>query len=91
MSYPEEVLTISKKGKVEVRNLLDRGRYVRYEYLDPKTGKRSENKIKIVLIGDEEKMEEYFIVPLKDDRKLMVPTESKGKRKLWDGEKAVEL
>ena len=92
MKYPEEVLTTSKKGKVEVRNLIDRGTFVRYEYLDPKTGARTENKIKIVL-RHEAGLKEYFIIPMKDERKLVIPVESKGPRKLWDGKqnKQVEL
>jgi len=88
MGYPEQVLTKSKKGKVEVRKLIDSGRFVRYEYIDPETGKLTQNKHKLLLIiGD--RMEEFFIVPLKDGRYLMIPTETKGKRMVWDGEKAV--
>ena len=88
MGYPEQVLTKSKKGKVEVRKLIDSGRFVRYEYIDPETGKLTQNKYKLLLIiGD--RMEEFFIVPLKDGRYLMIPTETKGERMVWDGEKAV--
>ncbi|MFQ5838236.1 MAG: hypothetical protein ACE5HJ_05575 [Thermoplasmata archaeon] len=90
MEYPEEVLTRSKKGKVEVRNLVDRGRYIRYEYLDPETGKRTENKIKLVLMG--ERTEEYFMIRTKDGKRyLLLPAEPRGARKLWDGKKATEL
>jgi hypothetical protein len=84
MEYPEEVLTTSKKGKLEVRSLIDRGTFVRYEYLDPKTGERTENKLKIVL-QHEAGQKEYFIIPMKDKRKLVIPVEPKGPRKLWDG------
>jgi len=88
--YPEQVLTKSKKGKVEVRSLIDSGRFVRYEYIDPETGKLTQNKHKLLLItGD--RMEEFFIVPLKDGRYLMIPTETKGERMVWDGEKAVGI
>ncbi|HID56765.1 TPA: hypothetical protein EYP37_09575 [Candidatus Poribacteria bacterium] len=90
MRYPERVLTKSKKGKVEVRSLIDSGRFVRYEYIDPETGKLTQNKHKLLLItGD--RMEEFFIVPLKDGRYLMIPTETKGERMVWDGEKAVGI
>ena len=87
MDYPAEVLTKSKKGKIEVRNLIDHGRFVRYEYLDPGTGKRSENKVKIVLYNGED-YEEYFIIPLKQrNRFLLLKAEKKENRKLWkDGE-----
>ena len=87
---PEEVLTRSKKGKMEVRKLIDRGQYVRYEYLDPQSGERSENKVKIVLKSKEGKVEEHFIIPLKG-KSLLLPAEEKGERKVWDGEKGVEL
>lgn len=91
MEYPEEVLTKSKKGKIEVRNLVDYGKFVRYDYLDPKTGKRSEDKVKIVLYNGED-YEEYFIIPLKQkNRFLMLQAEKKGPRKIWDGKEAREL
>ncbi len=85
--YPEEVLTKSKKGKIEVRSLIDSGKFVRYEYLDPKTGKRSENKVKIVLYNGKD-YEEYFVIPLKQKNKsLLLNAERKADRKLWkDGE-----
>jgi len=89
MEYPEDVITESKKGKKEVRKLIDRGSFVRYEYIDPDTGKRSESKIKLVLKSDH--IEEYFIVPMKDGRGLVLKAEEKGERKIWDGEKAIEL
>ncbi len=90
MEYPESVLTKSKKGKIEVRSLIDRGRFVRYEYLDLRTGKRTENKVKLI-IKTEKGTEEYFIIPLKQKgRFLLMLTESKPK-KIWDGRKAVDL
>ncbi len=89
--YPEEVLTKSKKGKIEVRNIVDFGKFVRYEYLDPETGKRSENKVKIVFYNGED-YDEYFIIPLKQNNKfLMLKAEKKGPRKLWNGKEAVDL
>jgi hypothetical protein len=82
----------NKKGKTEVRSIIDRGMFVRYEYLDPSTGEKTENKIKIVL-KTEKGTDEYFIIPMKDKRNLMLPVESKGPRKLWDGNRnqAVDL
>ncbi len=91
MNYPEEVLTKSKKGKIEVRNIVDFGKFVRYEYLDPTTGERSENKVKIVLYNGED-YEEYFIIPLKQKNKfLLLKAEKKGPRKLWNGEEPVDM
>jgi hypothetical protein len=92
MKYPEEVLTKTKKGKIEARQLIDRGRFVRYEYIDPESGKKSENKVKLVLISESNE-EEFFVIPVKDGRYLMLPTESKGERKIWDNveKKVVDL
>ena len=94
MEYPEDVITVSKKGKREVRALIDRGKFVRYEYLDPKTGEKSENKIKIVLLPEKGEQEEYFIIPLRQEgRFLLMKAETKPARKVWDRNlnKAVEL
>lgn len=88
--YPESVITKSRKGKTEVRRLLDCGKYARYDYLDPESGARAEEKEKLVLISGN-MTEEYFIVPVKGGRRLMLPVESKGRRMVWDGEKAVEI
>ncbi len=92
--FPEEVITVSKRGKREARVLVDRGKYVRYEYLDPVTGKKNENKVKLVLLTEDGKQEEYFIIPLKQEgRFLLLKAEVKGNRKMWDEKKkkAVEL
>ncbi len=92
--FPDEVITVSKRGKREVRVLVDRGRYIRYEYLDPVTGKKSENKVKLVLLTEDGKQEEYFIIPLKQEGKfLLLKAEVKGNRKIWDEKKkkAVDL
>ncbi len=83
--YPPEVLTKSRKGKIEVRSLVDRGVYIRYEYLDPETGKRSEEKTKLILKSSDGKTEEYFVIPLKQKgRSLMLKAEVKGNRKVWN-------
>lgn len=91
-SFPEEVLTRTKKGELEVRSLIDRGRYVRYNYLDPESGKPMEGgKVKLVLVSESGTAEEYFIIPTKSKRDLLIPAAEKGERKIWDGTKAVEL
>ncbi len=89
--YPDEVLTKSKKGKIEVRSIVDSGRFVRYEYLDPKTGERSENKVKIVLYNGKD-YEEYFVIPLKQkNRALLLIAEKKPNRKLWKDGEVIDL
>ena len=91
MEYPAEVIPESKKGKREVRNLVDKGIFARYEYLDPETGERTENKTKIVLRKKTGETEEYFIIPVSDNRSLLLRSEEKGERKVWDGTKAVSI
>ncbi len=91
MCYPESVKTVSKKGKVEVRNLVDFGSFVRYEYLDPETGRRSENKTKLIL-RTSNGTEEFFIIPLKQKgRYLLIKSEVKDDREIWNGKCAVSL
>jgi len=90
--FPEEVLTRTKKGEIEVRSLIDRGRYVRYNYLHPETGEPMEGgKVKLVLIAEGGGTEEYFIIPTKSKRDLLIPAAEKGARKVWDGSQAVDL
>jgi hypothetical protein len=91
-TFPDEVLTRTKKGEVEVRSLIDRGRYVRYNYLDPETGEATEGgKVKLVLISETGRTEEYFLIPTKSKRDLLVPAAEKGARKIWDGTRAIDL
>ena len=90
--FPEEVLTRTKKGELEVRSLIDRGRFVRYNYLDPETGEPMEGgKVKLVLMPEGGEVEEFFVIPTKSKRDLMIPAQEKGARKIWDGASAVDL
>ena len=91
-AFPDEVLTRTKKGEIEVRSLIDRGRYVRYHYLHPDTGEPMEGgKVKLVLLSGEGKTEEFFVIPTKSHRDLLIPAAEKGPRKIWDGQQAVDL
>lgn len=91
-AFPEDVLTRTKKGELEVRSLIDRGRFVRYNYLHPETGEPMERgKVKLVLISDSGRTEEYFIIPTKSKRDLLIPASEKGSRKVWDGRRAVDM
>ena len=90
--FPEDVLTKTRKGEIEVRSLIDRGRYVRYNYLNPDTGEPMEGgKVKLVLVSDDGATEEYFVIPTKSKRDLLIPAPDKGARKIWDGTRAVDL
>lgn len=88
--YPEEVLTISKKGVKEIRWLIDSGKFFRYKYVEPNTGK-AEEKVKIVLLNEAGKPEEFFVFPIKGGKFLLVPQEYKGRRAVWDGERAITI
>lgn len=91
-TFPDEVLTKTKKGETEVRSLIDRGRYIRYNYLHPETGQPMEGgKVKLVLISEGGRAEEFFIIPTKSRRDLLLPAAEKGARKIWDGTQAVDL
>ena len=91
-TFPDEVLTRTTKGEIEVRSLIDRGRYVRYSYLHPETGEPMEGgKMKLVLFSESGKAEEYFVIPTKSRRDLLIPAAKKGTRKIWDGTKAVDV
>ena len=84
MEFPKEVLTTSKKGKVEARSIVDTGVFARYEYLDPHSGQQTEKKVKFVLKNTQgEIIEEFFVIPMKGSRSLLIPVQVKGKRKLW--------
>jgi hypothetical protein len=86
--YPETVLTKDKKGNLEVRNLIFRGKFVMYDYRDTKTFKQVEsNKKKIYLKDEEGKTTEYYIIPLKTGNRslLITPDKSDEKvRKVWN-------
>lgn len=91
-TFPDEVLTTTKKGEIEVRSLIDRGRYVRYNYLQPETGEPMEGgKVKLVLVSESGKTEEFFIIPTKSRRDLLIPAPEKGARRIWDDTQAVDL
>jgi hypothetical protein len=91
-TFPEEVLTRTKRGEIEVRSLIDRGRYVRYNYLHPETGQPMEGgKVKLVLLAESGKTEEFFIIPTKSGRDLLIHGVEKGARKIWDGTQSVDV
>jgi len=90
--FPEEVLTRTKRGDIEVRSLIDRGRYVRYNYLHPETGQPMEGgKVKLVLLAESGKTEEFFVIPTKSGRDLLIHAAEKGARKIWDGTQSVDV
>ncbi len=86
----EEAITVSKRGKRELRTLVSRGRFALLEYRDPKTMERTEDKYKLVLLHDDGRVDEYFIIPTKTRSRLLmiVPREKKGVHvKVWNPER----
>ncbi len=75
----EEAITISKRGKRELRTIYSRGRFALLEYRDPLTKEKTENKFKLVLLHDNEEVEEFFIIPLKQSNRFLLLKEKKGK------------
>jgi len=75
----EEAITISKKGKRELRTIYSRGRFALLEYRDPITKEKSENKFKLVLLHENGEVEELFIIPLKQSNRFLLLKEKKVK------------
>jgi len=92
MKYPDSVLTKNKKGELEVRNLLKRGRFVEYNYIDPETGEPKEGGKKSIVLKSGDTEEHYFLVPLKGEgRFLAILHREKKTRKLWNGKRDVGM
>ncbi len=93
MEYPDSVITENKKGEREVRNLISTGKFVKYNYIDPKRGKQKEKgKFSIILKTRGGGEEHYFMIPLKG-RFLAIPRKEEKQRKIWDSKnkKAVKF
>jgi hypothetical protein len=85
MEYPESVITKDKKGNKEVRLLVDKGQFVRYQYMDPKTGKIVEKGKSSIILKTAEKEEHFYIIPIKKGRALVIFPKSEVKqRKVWN-------
>jgi hypothetical protein len=87
VKYPESVLTKDRKGSIEVRNLISSGKFVLHDYRDPKTFKPAESGKKKLYLKDERgEMKQYFIIPLKGGKSLLIePKEKEEKdRKVWN-------
>ena len=48
-------------------------------------------KVKLVLIPEHGEPQEFFIIPTKSRRDLLILAAEKGARKVWDGAQAVDL
>ncbi|MEE9167749.1 MAG: hypothetical protein V3U24_09880 [Candidatus Neomarinimicrobiota bacterium] len=90
--YPSSVITQDSKGNKEVRLLLDRGKFVRYRYLDSVTGKIAENeKMSILLKNTEGEEKHLYIIPLQPGRSLVIwPKGGEKSRSVWNSETGKE-
>ena len=92
MKYPDSVITYDRKGNKEVRLLVDKGKFCRYQYTDPKTGKLLEKgKTSIVLKNPKGNLEHFFLIPIKGERFLTLKLKDPEKpRKVWNKGKKKE-
>ena len=90
MEFPPEVLIRSKAGRLEVRGLDCRGKFVMCKYLDPETLKPADKKRKIILMDEEGNTREFFNIPLKDGKRYLLiegekePQEKPEKPMVWN-------
>ena len=61
--YPEDVVAVTSRGEREVRVLEEKGKYVKYGYVEEKSGKEVKNKFTIALQGKKE-VEKFMVVEI---------------------------
>jgi len=74
----DKSITVSSRGRREVRTLVERGEYVIVEYRDPGSLKRIERKFKIYLRRSDGSIIGYLMVPLKQEGRFLA-FEDRGK------------
>jgi len=83
--YPETVITHDRKGNNEVRWLVDKGKFVRYQYRDPASGKLLEKgKFSLLLKNRQGKEEHFYLIPIGGRFLAISLKEAAKKRKVWD-------
>ncbi len=84
MEYPKEVLTKNN----EVRVLEEKGEYVKYTYIDPKTDKPIKKGKYSLILKSESSKRHLFIIPIKGNRSMIVKDEiDNEQRKVFDQKK----
>lgn len=87
--YPDEVLTKDRKGNIELRNLVSKGKFVLYDYRNPANFKQVEsNKLKLYL-KDLQSKKGFYLIPIKGSRYLMIEAkqDKHPERKVWNEKK----
>ena len=85
MQYQGSVKTKDRKGNEEIRLLVVKGQYVRYQYLDSNINKIVQKGKTSIILKSEDKQEHLCIIPLKDNKYLLVkPKEDEKQRKVWN-------
>jgi len=88
MEYPKETLTNNK----EVRILEEKGEYVKYTYINSKTGKLIKEGKYSLLLKSEDSKRHLFIIPLKDNKSMIVKDEKEPKEiKIYDKDNKKEI
>jgi len=89
--FPDEVLTADRKGNIEVRNVVSKGKFMMYDYRDPKSFRQLEGRKLKLYLKDEEGNEKrgFYLIPLKGDRYLMIEAkqDKHPERKVWNEKK----
>ena len=67
---PQKSITISSRGKPEIRVLIERGIYTKVKYVDLKSGKEIKGKFKIFLKSYDKEVG-YLMIPLKEKGKYL--------------------
>ncbi|MCX8190982.1 MAG: hypothetical protein N3D78_02260 [Candidatus Aenigmarchaeota archaeon] len=87
--FPEDVLTKSKKGRAEVRNLIARGEFVWYDYRDPESFEKVESgKSRLFLKDEDGTVYSFFVIPMRESgRYLLIKAEADEEKKIWNEKK----
>jgi|Deesub1362A_J573_1020465.scaffolds.fasta_scaffold00003_381 hypothetical protein len=79
----EKSLTVSSKGRVEARVLVERGVYTIVEYRDPETMEVVEKKFKIYLRSEDGVVRGFLMIPLKGGNRYLGIEDTRPKQDLY--------
>lgn len=87
--FPDEVLTKDRKGNLEIRNLISKGKFIMYDYRHPENFKQLENNKLKIYLKDQNGKRGFYLIPLKSGRFLMIEAKEDKypERKVWNAKK----